>query len=174
DFKHVVLVVFENKEARQVIGNPAAPTFNRLMRKYASFRQYFAVDHPSLPNYLALVSGSTHRVENDCTTCVVDGPSLATTLDAAHKSWKSYAEGLPRSGFTGASFGGYMKAREPLVYFENVFGVDQRLDRIVPLSQFGRDLATGALPDFALVVPDLCNSSHSCPLARGDAWLRRF
>ena len=50
----------------------------------------------------------------------------------------------------------------------------ERLRRIVPLSAFARDLRAGALPDFSLVVPDLCHDMHDCPVATGDAWLRGF
>jgi acid phosphatase len=42
--------------------------------------RYDAVMHPSLPNYLALVSGSTQGIASDCTDCVVSVPSLADTL----------------------------------------------------------------------------------------------
>jgi len=60
------------------------------------------VAHPSLPNYLALVSGSTQGVTSDCTSCQVAARNLADTLEGAGKTWKTYAEGLPRPGFTGA------------------------------------------------------------------------
>ena len=36
------------------------------------------------------------------------------------------------------------------------------------------DLRAGTLPDFALVVPDLCHSMHDCSVSVGDAWLRRI
>src|SRR5947209_2257454 len=56
---HVVIVVMENKEYGSVIGNPDAPYVNGLARRYGLATAYFAVSHPSLPNYLALVGGST-------------------------------------------------------------------------------------------------------------------
>jgi phosphoesterase family protein len=61
-----------------------------------------------------------------------------------------------------------------LLYFRDVIARPARLRRIVPLSHFARDLAAGMLPDFSLVVPDLCHDMHDCPVATGDAWLRRF
>jgi phosphatidylinositol-3-phosphatase len=42
----------------------------------------------------------------------------------------------------------------------------------VPFTALRKDLARGTVPDFALVVPDMCNSMHDCPVAAGDAWLR--
>src|SRR5438876_6589452 len=101
-FQHVVVIVFENKEYGAVLGSRDAPTFNRMAQRYATLTQYYGVAHPSLPNYLALVSGSTHRIVDDCTSCVVDGSNLADELETAHKTWKLYAEDLPRVGYTGA------------------------------------------------------------------------
>src|SRR5262249_19836179 len=63
-FTHVVVVVFENHEATSIAGNADAPTFDALARRYATLTNYTAVAHPSLPNYLALVSGSTHGISS--------------------------------------------------------------------------------------------------------------
>jgi phosphatidylinositol-3-phosphatase len=167
-FRHVVVVVFENKERSEVVGNPAAPTFARLARLGAALPRYDGVSHPSLPNYLALVSGSTHGITSDCTDCLVPGPSLADSLRAAGKTWKTYAEGLPAAGFTGGNSGRYAKKHDPFLYFR---GID--VGRVVPFPQLRRDLAARALPDFALVVPDLCNDMHDCAVGVGDAWLAR-
>jgi hypothetical protein len=169
----VIIVVFENKESPSIVGSRDAPTFNAYARRYASLTRYYAVTHPSLPNYLALISGSTHNITNDCTDCVVKGASLADTLEAAGRSWKTYAEALPEPGFLGAESGRYAKKHNPLVYFNNVINSPARRARIVPLTQLRLDLAAQRLPDFSLVVPDMCNSMHDCPVSVGDAWLAR-
>jgi hypothetical protein len=170
-FRHVVVVVFENKEAGSV-GRSQAPTFARMADAYASLGRYYGVTHPSLPNYLALVSGSTFGISSDCTTCLVAGRSLAGTLTAAGRTWKTYAEGLPRAGFTGASSGRYAKKHDPLLYFREVLSRPAWRARVVPLTGLRRDLSRDTLPDFSLVVPDLCHSMHDCSVATGDAWLR--
>jgi hypothetical protein len=172
DFTHVVLVVFENHEASSIAGSPDAPTFNRLARRYATLTDYTAVAHPSLPNYLALVSGSTHGISSDCTDCVVRARSLADTLAGAGKTWKTYAEDLPYRGFTGASAGRYAKKHDPFLYFRDVVASRARRDRVVPFPQLGRDLARHRLPDFSLVIPNLCDDMHDCSVATGDAWLK--
>jgi hypothetical protein len=171
-FTHVVVVVFENHEASSIAGNPDAPTFNALAHRYATLMNYDAVAHPSLPNYLALVSGSTHGILSDCTDCVVRARSLADTLPAAGKTWKTYAEDLPYPGFTGGSSGRYAKKHDPFLYFRDVAGSRARRDRVVPFSRFGRDLARHRLPDFSLVIPNLCDDMHDCSVATGDAWLK--
>jgi phosphatidylinositol-3-phosphatase len=173
-FDHVIVVMFENKEASSVIGSSVAPTFNLYARRYASLTQYHGVTHPSLPNYIALVSGSTYGIKDDCTECVVSAKSLVDGLEAAGRSWKTYAEGLPSPGFLGPSApGGYAKKHNPFVYFRNVISSPKRLARIVPLPQLAADLRAKKLPDFSLVVPNLCNSMHDCSVAVGDAWLRK-
>ena len=172
DFQHVIVIVFENKEEGQVIGRSAAPTFTAMARRYAMVTRYYAVTHPSLPNYIAMISGSTHGIRRDCTGCVVDGTNLADMLEEAGRSWKAYAEGLPRPGFTGAKYRRYVKKHVPFLYFRNIAGSPSRRVHVVPLKQLHADLAGDALPDFALVVPDLCNSMHDCPIRTGDKWLR--
>jgi hypothetical protein len=173
-FGRVVVVVFENKAVHQVLGSPAAPTFNRLARRFAVLTSYFAVAHPSLPNYLALVSGSTGGITTNCTRCVVRAPSLADSLSWAGKSWKTYAEGLPAPGFTGAGAGRYAKKHNPFLYFPSVLRRPARRRRVVPLSRLPVDLRQRRLPAFSLIVPDLCHDMHDCPVSTGDAWLRRM
>ncbi|TML90852.1 MAG: hypothetical protein E6G08_01570 [Actinobacteria bacterium] len=156
-FGHVVVVVFENHELSDVLGTSNAPTFNALAHRFASIDDYLAVTHPSLPNYLALVSGSTQGISNDCTHCTASGRSLADTLEAARKSWKTYAEGLPSPGFDGAFSGRYAKKHNPFMYFPSVVSNPTRRSRIVAFPQFAADVRARRLPTFSLVVPDLCN-----------------
>jgi hypothetical protein len=171
-FRHVLVVVFENHEATAIAGNPDAPTFNRLARRYATLSSYDAVAHPSLPNYLALVSGSTQGISSDCTDCIVDARSLADTLAASGRTWKTYAEDLPQPGFSGGSAGRYAKKHDPFLYFRDVADSSARRDRVVPFTRLRRDLARRRLPDFSLLIPNLCDDMHDCSVATGDAWLK--
>jgi phosphatidylinositol-3-phosphatase len=170
----IVLIVFENRDSEDVVGNPAAPFFGELARRYAELTDYDAIDHPSLPNYLALISGSTHGIENDCARCVIDAPNLVDELGAAGKSWKAYFEGLPHPGFTGKWGHRYSKAVNPFVHFRDIVSSPSRLARVVPLTAFRDDLAERNLPDFSFVAPNLCHDMHSCSVRTGDEWLRDF
>ena len=166
--------MFENKAQASVLGKAAPPTFAALARRYATLTNYRAVAHPSLPNYLALVSGSTQGITSDCTTCVVTARNLADTIEASGRSWKTYAEGLPSPGFTGPFVGSYAKKHNPFTYFSDVLASPARLNRIVPYTVLAADLAAGSLPNFSLVVPDLCHDMHDCSVATGDRWLAGF
>jgi hypothetical protein len=173
NLEHVIVVVFENKEVSSVLGSRSAPTFNSYARAYANLTRYYGVTHPSLPNYLALVSGSTQGITSDCTSCDVDARSLADTLEASGRTWKAYLEGLPRHGFLGGFSGRYAKKHNPFAYFRALTRSPSRRQRLVPLGELAADVKAGALPDFSFVVPDLCNSMHDCSVRVGDAWLRR-
>jgi phosphatidylinositol-3-phosphatase len=172
-FDHVVVIVFENKESSSVLGNRAAPTFNYYARRYAKLTRYYGITHPSLPNYIGLVSGSTQGITTDCTACVVDAKNLVDTIEATGRTWKTYAEGLPVAGYLGAGSGRYAKKHNPFAYFRDVAGDPSRRARLVPLSQLTVDVRAKALPDFSLVIPDLCHSMHDCSVSTGDAWLRK-
>lgn len=172
-FSHVIVVVFENHEANAVFGTGEAPTFDALAKRYAMIDDYQAITHPSLPNYLALVSGSTQGITDNCTDCRAPGRSIADTLDAAKKTWKTYAEGIPRPGFTGATSGRYVKKHNPFLYFPSVASNKARSARIVGLPQLATDVRSNQLPTFSLVVPDMCNNMHDCSVRTGDTWLKR-
>ena len=51
DFHHIVMIIFENKGFETVIGNPLMPRFNELAQEYTLLTDYYAVRHPSRPNY---------------------------------------------------------------------------------------------------------------------------
>lgn len=168
---HVVVVMLENKAAGEVIGSPEAPYLNALARRGALLGSYHGVAHPSLPNYLALVSGTTGGIASDCTTCSLDARSLADTLGSG---WRAYAEDLPRPGWEGGGSGDYAKKHDPFLYFRSVAASASRRDRVVPLTRLAADLAHRRLPRFALVVPNLCHDMHDCAVASGDRWLAGF
>jgi phosphatidylinositol-3-phosphatase len=170
---HVAVVVMENREYSDVVGSSAAPFVNALARRYALATSY-ATTHPSLPNYLALTAGSTFGVDSDCTDCHFQARNLVDELEAAHRSWKAYMDGMPRRCFKGATAGRYAKKHNPFIYYDDVSGNPRRCSRIVPGRELGSDLRAGRLPTFAWVTPDLCEDTHDCSVATGDRYLRRL
>ena len=112
-FDHIFVVIMENHGYGEIIGNPDAPFINQLANGHGVAANYVSVAHPSLPNYLALVSGSTFGIRSDCTDCLVSARSLADTVEASGRTWKTYAEGLPRPGYLGAFSGRYAKKHDP-------------------------------------------------------------
>src|SRR5437868_7038 len=56
-YDHIVIVVEENKDYDQIIGNSAAPYINVLAADGANFTQMYAEEHNSEGNYFWLFSG---------------------------------------------------------------------------------------------------------------------
>ena len=55
--KHVFVIVLENKDYAEIIGEPSMPFFNALAQQYGLAANYYGISHPSLPNYLAMTGG---------------------------------------------------------------------------------------------------------------------
>jgi hypothetical protein len=62
---HVFVIVMENHGYAQVIGNSTMPFTNKYAKSVNSAKNYFAIGHPSLTNYLEIVGGSNFGVRND-------------------------------------------------------------------------------------------------------------
>jgi phosphatidylinositol-3-phosphatase len=166
----VAVLVLENRSYGQVIGNPSAPYLNALARRYALATGYYALAHPSLPNYLALMTGSTGRVRLDCTRCRVDRPSLLGQLDATGVSWRAYFQALPHDRLRVARAGTYTPHLNPLVYLSDVRDSATDAGRISPFTRLGHDLAHRALPRFSWIAPDTAHDGHSSLLSAADRY----
>src|SRR5215467_4301337 len=64
-YSHIFVIIEENHTTDEIIGNPAAPNLTRLAREYGFASNFFAVSHPSEPNYIALVGGDTFGISDD-------------------------------------------------------------------------------------------------------------
>jgi len=171
NFEHIVIIMFENKEFGSVIGNPAMPNYNTLARDYTLLTQYYAIRHPSLPNYIALIGGDTFGIDTNCSDCFIDAPSLPDLIEASGRTWKTYQEDMPRPCYLGDTHI-YVQKHNPFIYFDPI-----RLDTarcegsIVPLTELQTDIDASSLPNFIFITPNLCNDAHDCPLEVADAWL---
>jgi hypothetical protein len=168
------VIVMENAEFDDIAGNPGAPYINALARSYALADNYYAIRHPSLPNYLALTGGSTFGIESDCTDCSVDASSLVDQLEKAGISWKAYIESLPEPCSRAKELGRYAKRHNPFMYYRSIADDQDRCSRIVSGSTLDTDISSGSLPDFTWISPNLCHDAHDCPLRTGDRYLSRL
>src|SRR5450432_147077 len=65
--QHIFYIMMENHGYSELIGNRAdAPFINRLAARAGLATDYYGVTHPSLPNYLAAISGSFQGIWDDC------------------------------------------------------------------------------------------------------------
>jgi phosphatidylinositol-3-phosphatase len=172
----VALVVLENHEASQVGSAGHASYVTALAHRYAESSDGHGLTHPSLPNYIALVTGQTAGITSDCvpSECSVPARSLVDQLEEAGVSWHAYMESMPRPCFHyGAdALGRYAQRHNPFAYLTRVWRRPERCDKVVPLSRLGAD-ERGGLARFSWITPNLCHDMHDCGAAAGEAWLRR-
>ena len=171
NFHHIVIIMFENKEFGSVIGNPQMPTYNRLAREYTLLTQYYAIQHPSLPNYIALIGGDTFGINITCEGCFINARSLPDLIEESGRTWKTYQEDMPEPCFLGSTHL-YAQKHNPFVYFDPIrLNPGRCTQSVVPLTQLSTDIQTASLPNFLFIKPNICNDSHDCPLDVSDAWL---
>ena len=173
-FSHIFTIVMENEESTSIIGNPAAPFINGLAGRYGLATNYYAVSHPSLPNYLALTAGSTFGIASDCTTCYLGAVNIADQVEASGRSWRAYMEDMPAPCYSGAWSGNYAMKHDPFMYYDDIrLNPARCAAHVVPFSQFSVDVSAGRVPNYVFITPNMCNDMHDCPVSTGDSWLSR-
>jgi phosphatidylinositol-3-phosphatase len=175
---HVIWIWMENKSFDQVVGTASARYLTTLSRECGVATDYAAVSHPSLPNYVAATSGSTWGIADDGSPAAhpVSRPSIFSQVRKTGLTWRSYEESM-RSNCELSSSGEYAVKHNPAAYYTGIRTECGSWD--VPMGTtvagaFVSDLRRDRLPAFAFVTPNLCDDMHDCPVATGDAWLRRW
>ena len=159
DPTHVFVIVLENRSYSQVIGNSYVA---QLAARYGVASNYHGVSHPSLPNYLALTSGSTWGIADDGWHNLPAG-GLGAQLTNAGIEWRAYMEGMGNGCYHSAY--PYALKHNPFAYYGGACP-----SQVVPFSNFAADLSTN-LPRFVWITPDMCHDGHDCSNATTDAWL---
>jgi phospholipase C len=168
----------ENHTRHQVIGNTSAPFETSLSQQCATADDYRSVGSPSLPNYLAMTSGDIQGVHDDRSPArhVVTADNLFRQVRATHRAARTYSEAMP-TPCAAASTSRYAVKHNPAVYYQG--GDDRRActSDDVPAGSlvdgaFITDLRARSLPALSVIIPDICNDTHDCPVATGDRWLR--
>ena len=156
---HVFVIVLENRSYSQASGIPYVAD---LASKYGLATNYHGVSHPSLPNYLALTSGSTWGVVDDGWHPLPAG-GLGSQLDAANIQWRAYMEGLTNGCYSNGNR--YALKHNPFAYYGA-----QCPSQVVPFSYFASDMSAGP-PQFVWITPDLCHDGHDCSDGVVNDWL---
>jgi hypothetical protein len=179
-YDHVVWIFMENHHRGDVLGSKAAPFETSVAAGCATADQYAHVGRPSLPNYLGATSGSTYGIADDAAPSrhPLTADNLFRQVRRTGRQARTYAESMP-APCTLTSTSRYAVKHDPAAYYQ---GADDRAAcrrDVLPLGTtsagpLATDLATGTLPAFTVVVPDICNDTHDCPVATGDQWLQRW
>jgi phosphatidylinositol-3-phosphatase len=175
---HIMLIVMENEGYSQIIGNTSqAPYINYLATKYRSATSWYGLQHSSLADYVALISGATGTYSL---------PTVVGELASAGITWKAYMEDMPSICYTGKGIGNYSKLHNPFVYFKSIKNNPAQCGNVVPVatpltassSMFdSSNLNSSNPPAFVWVTPNECDDMNSkcSPLnnhiKQGDQWL---
>src|ERR1700730_12507577 len=88
ELDHVFLIMMENETNTDILNNPNAPFINAYAKVANQATQYFAVGHPSAPNYLEIVGGSNFGLTSDYwpswvgTGCIDNSPGSTGCANA--------------------------------------------------------------------------------------------
>ena len=158
---HVFIIVMENRSASQAITGRYT---SQLATQYGVATNYRGVSHPSLPNYLAMTSGSTWGITDDGFHNLPAG-GLGAQMTAAGIEWRAYMEGMGGNCFRNGN--GYALKHNPFAYYGSACPA-----QVVPFSQFSNDMSAG-VPRFVWITPDMCHDGHDCSTATADSWLEQ-
>jgi phosphatidylinositol-3-phosphatase len=189
-YDHIVIVVEENKDYEEILGNPNAPYINNVLKKEgANFTQMYGEEHFSQGNYFWMFSGDNQAIgfvdyvpsEKNNANYPFKTTNLGEQLISRGLSFKGYAESLPEIGFTGekAAEGLYARKHVPWISFANVpNGTTVATSSNLRFSDFPSDPSQfNGLPTVSFVIPNLANDMHDGPITEsipaGDRWLQK-
>ena len=170
--RHIVMVMEENSEYSSVVGSSAWPNLNSLMAHGALPTHYYANTHPSIGNYFMLTTGQI-LTNNDNSTQVWNVPNIARQMLGAGIRFRVYAEGITQ-GYVGGNTGLYLVRHDPFALLSDVADNATVAKQVIwPFAQFSKDLASGTLPEFSFIVPDVDDDAHNGTPQQADAWLQK-
>lgn len=170
-YTHVVWIWMENHSYTEIMGSPEAPYINSLAGECGLATNYHNVSHPSLPNYIAGTSGLPYGelkpFKSDCNPshkCSTAAESIFGQIP----SWKAYEESMP-TNCDKSNSGEYAVRHNPPPYYTKLKECEVK---DVPYTQLSSDLASGALPAFSFITPNVIDDMHDGTIANGDEWLK--
>jgi len=180
-FDRIFIVIFEN-ELESAVRQDAFML--SLERQGVRLSDYHGVAHPSQPNYVAAIAGTT--IVPDDNVHDINRNNLVDLLESKGISWKAYIENLPPNNKSvgNSPDGLYFRKHNPFISFDNIRNNGQRLAKIVNASQLAADTAANELPQFCWYTPNIQNDGHTPPgVSVGDSsgsvaflsvWLKGF
>ena len=166
----LLVVVVENHSLAQM--RAQMPYTFGLARSYGYANNYYGVGYPSLPNYLAITSGSMHGVSDDKWPVkhALAGSSVFGQALARGKTAALYADGMPSNCAVQDGGSDYAVKHNAWAYYRSERALCRAHD--APATRLAAAVAHGDLPNAGMVIPNLCHDAHNCPLSVADHWIR--
>ncbi|KAJ9618692.1 hypothetical protein H2203_008896 [Taxawa tesnikishii (nom. ined.)] len=177
-FNRFVTIWCENTDYSKAAGDP---NFAWIASQGITLTNYLAITHPSQPNYVAAVGGSTHGVTSDSFTRISSSSkTIVDVLEAKEVSWSLYQQDMPYSGFEGdyvnqkTGANDYVRKHNPLMSYDSVTSNTNRLAKIKNFTMFDSDLASNKLPQWMFITPNMTNDGHDTSVTTAGTFLRSF
>ncbi|MGB3332527.1 MAG: alkaline phosphatase family protein [Mycobacterium sp.] len=157
---HVFVIYMENKGTDDIVGSPNAPYLNSLINTYGYADNYYALGHPSDPNYFRILGGSDFGIDYNSAPNSINAPSLMQEMDQAGITWAGYAQSMPSAGAI-VSSGDYSADELPFTQFSYVYGntPDYLQEHLLPLTQLATNLADpSTFPGFTWIAANEDNN----------------
>jgi hypothetical protein len=169
-FDRIFIMQFENHAEDEVIKDPNFAKYTQMGRGCTN---YYAITHPSQPNYWAQAAGSFFGQQTDASvdfneTCLVD------LMEPAEMTWKLYQEDYPGNCDARESIGSYYRKHNPFISFDSVRNNASRCKNIVNSAALDDDLAKGNLPQYSYYTPNIDNDAHNTNITFGGQFLDGF
>jgi phosphatidylinositol-3-phosphatase len=202
-FDRVFLIVGENTSLSQLNAKDSPYQLGTLKPAAAWFTDYWGLSHWSTSNYVGMTSGTfsaCDQADEKPATCHHPGQgNLFSEMNLAGVSWKAWNESMPGPCWLvdagkSADRNSYRPKHNPALYFDDIVGSTSGtqgtgascLSSVVSMSSsasaaslpndtaaFDAALASGALPRFNLVLPNMCEDGHDNCKPQGNP-IRQF
>ncbi|KAN0073778.1 Phosphoesterase family domain containing protein [Tylopilus felleus] len=180
-FDRFIQIWFENVDFATAL---ASPVFKNLASEGILLTSYYAVTHPSEPNYVASVGGDFFGLASDDLTYIPNNVStIVDLLESAGISWASYQENMPTDGYQGYNFTNpdsytyYVRKHNPLVIYDSVGKNATRAARIRNFNDFAVDasivslVTNDTLSQWIFITPNILDDGHDTSVSYAGAWL---
>jgi hypothetical protein len=166
---HVFVIMLEDHSAHSVIdqrdaaGNLTAPFITGLAHTKTLATNYYGVTHPSVPNYVAAISGSNWGIQDEIAP-VLSVTNIVDQLEAHGLTWDAYMEAIDPADKLSATAPGsaalYTARHDPFTMMQDVRDSAQRMSHVKAYDDLATDLAAGRIGNFVWISPDQCNDMH--------------
>ncbi|CEP11404.1 hypothetical protein [Parasitella parasitica] len=172
-FDRVVIIVMENQDYKVALKDKFMKGLNKEFGNGVLLTNYLATTHPSQPNYIAMISGSTKGTKEDDNSNI-NRKNIVDLLEAKGISWKTYQEGYPGHCNKKSDIGKYARKHNPFMSFTNISKNKKRCAKIVNSKQLDTDIKNNQVPQFVFYTPDIDNDAHDTNMKFGSNWLKKF
>ncbi|KAI9320682.1 phosphoesterase family-domain-containing protein [Dichotomocladium elegans] len=152
-FDRVVTIIFENKDYSTAMKDKFLKSLPSLYNGVL-LTNYHATTHPSQPNYIALISGSTDGTNEDDESNI-NRKTIVDLLEKRKITWKAYQEDYPGGCNKEMDIKNYARKHNPFISFTNIQKNKKRCANIVNAKELDKDIKNNKVPQYVFYTPDV-------------------